>query len=165
MIKLTTTVTENGKTKRISVWLEEQTVQALEQVNDEEFTRQYIIDEHKVKLSEYRETRRHTSLYKLDKELPDDNCMEDDVFTAMETERLKDAWEILTPEQIELVTRVYYDGESQTDIAKEMGIDKTSLRDRLRVIYKKIKSFLDNSTPQVPFSCLLSEGLINKETR
>lgn len=43
MKKMTTTVSVNGKVKTISVWLDDRTVQALEQVNDEEFTRQYIM--------------------------------------------------------------------------------------------------------------------------
>ena len=165
MKKLSTTVTKNSKIKTVSVWLDELTVKALEQLNDKEFTKQYILDEHDVKLADYRETRRHTSLYALDKEIPDKSSTEDDVMTGIEVDRLKDALKTLTDEQSELIKRVYYDGESQTDMAAEMGIDKTSVRDRLRVIYKKIQTFLDEQTPQAPFSCLLSEGSINKETK
>ncbi len=141
MKKMTTTVTENGKTKTISVWLDERTVQALEQVNDEEFTRQYIIDEHKSKLADYRETRRHRSLdadIENGFDAPDEHCMEDDIFESIEVEHLQAALMGLTPEQQNLIHRVYFCGESQKDIAEEMGLDKTSIRDRLRTIYKKI---------------------------
>ena len=34
MKKMTTMITENGKEKRISVWLDERTAEALEQAND-----------------------------------------------------------------------------------------------------------------------------------
>lgn len=145
MIKLTTTVAENGKTKRVSAWLDEQTVHALEQVNDEAFTKQYIIDEHDSYLVEIKETRRHQSLYKsLDNgwDISDGHCYEDDVLRNIDNERLRQKLEMLTSGQRELIKRVYFDGESQSVIAKEMGIDKSSLRDRLRVIYKKVRKFL-----------------------
>ncbi len=145
MKKMTITVTENGKTKTISVWLDERTVQALEQVNDEEFTRQYIIDEHKAKLIDLKETRRHRSLdADIDNgfDKADEHCLEADVFDNIEVEQLKQALCSLTPEQQDLIHRVYFDGESQKDIANKLGIDHSSIRDRLRTIYKKIQIFL-----------------------
>ncbi len=144
MKKMTTTVTENGKTKTISVWLDERTVQALEQVNDEEFTRQYIIDEHKAKLADYRETRRHRSLdadIENGFDTPDEHCMEDEVLSSVNADYLlKD----LTPEQRKLIRRIYICGESQKDIADELGLDKTSIRDRLKTIFKKIHKTFEN---------------------
>jgi len=59
-------------------------------------------------------------------------------------ERVRKAIAMLTPEQRELIIRVYYKEESITAIAKEMNIDKTSIRDRLRAIYKKIQKILQN---------------------
>ncbi len=147
MKKMTTTVIENGKTKIISVWLDERTIQALEQVNDEEFTRQYIIDEHEAKLADYRETRRHRSLdADIEKgfDAPDEHCMEEDIFKNIEVEHLQVALSGLTSEQQNLIYRVYFCGESQKDIAEEMGLDKTSIRDRLRTIYKKIQRIFEN---------------------
>ncbi len=143
MKKMTTTVTENGKIKTISVWLDERTVQALEQVNDEEFTRQYIIDEHKSKLADYRETRRHRSLdADIEKgfDAPDEHCMEDKVLASVDADYLlKD----LTPEQRELFERVVIDGATQKQIAEENGVSPTAVFRRLERIFKKIKKNLN----------------------
>lgn len=145
MKKMTTTVVKNGKTKTISVWLVERTVEALEQVNNEEFTRQYIIDEYQSALTERKETRRHQSLdVSMDHgfDISDEHCFEDDIYMNIELEKLQAALKLLTHEQRSLIYRVYFCGESQKDIAQEFGVDATSIRDRLKTIYKKIQNFL-----------------------
>ena len=145
MKKMTTTTTVNGKTKTISVWLDERTVQALERTHDEKLIRQYIIDEHNVKLIDLKETRRHRSLdADIDNgfDAPDEHCYEEDVFLKIEIERLRSAFAVLTHEQKELVRRVYFDEENQSDIAEEQGVDPTAIRNRLNKIYRKIKKFL-----------------------
>jgi sigma-70, region 4 len=107
---------------------------------------EYILEEYKSRLIERKETRRHQSLNKslehgfdvIDKNLD----LEDIVFQKIEAERLHKALTELTSEQRQLIEKIYFKEEKQTDIARELGIDKTSLRDRLKVIYKKLKKFL-----------------------
>ena len=146
MKKLTTTITANNSTvKEISVWLDDETAKKLEKC-EANIIHEYILEEYKARLIERKETRRHQSLDKslehgfdvIDKNLD----LENRVFREIEAEKLHKALTELTPEQRRLVERIYFKEEKQTDVARELGIDKTSLRDRLKVIYKKLKKFL-----------------------
>lgn len=56
--------------------------------------------------------------------------------------KLKNAIAALNREQQLLLQKVFVERIPQAEIAKELNIDKTSVRDRLRVIYRKIKKFL-----------------------
>lgn len=72
---------------------------------------------------------------------PDEHCLEEEILASVDVDLLlKD----LTPEQRELMRRIYISGESQKDIADELGLDKTSIRDRLKTIFKKINKNFEN---------------------
>ena len=147
MKKMTTTIIESGKEKRISVWLDERTVEALEQANDAALTQQYIIDKYKSSLVDRSETRRHQSLdVSMDNgfEPIDERDYASVVLDGIEHDRLRAAFAILTNEQRELIRLVYFAGVPQKEIAERMGLDKTSVRDRLKTIYKKISRFLED---------------------
>lgn len=93
----------------------------------------------------HKETRRHISLDGMDYEgtlfaSPADPAAE--VLKREETARLLRAMEALSPSQRELVRRVYFDNEKIVDIARAEGVDESSIRERLRWIYKKMKKFL-----------------------
>lgn len=143
MKKMTTTIVENGKEKRISVWLDDRTAEALQQVNDEEFIRQYIIDEHRVKLDDYKETRRHRSLdADIDNgfDAPDERCFDEEILARVDLDLLlKD----LTPEQHELFERVVIDGATQNQIANESEVSQPAVFNRLKKIFRKIKKSLN----------------------
>ncbi len=128
MKKLTTTITTiNGIKKEISVWLNEETAEKLEKC-DVNILHEYILEEYKSRLIERKETRRHQSLNKslehgfdvIDKNLD----LEDIVFQKIEAERLHKALTELTSEQRQLIEKIYFKEEKQTDIARELGIDK-----------------------------------------
>ena len=95
------------------------------------------------------EHRRHCSL--------DDCYFDGDPFVdpqsdvALDMERedlltaLAAAMDELQPQQKELVYRIFYNGEKAADIAKECGVSKAAIHDRLSKIYavlrKKLKDF------------------------
>lgn len=56
---------------------------------------------------------------------------------------LKNAIGKLLPQQQELIRRIYYNNESQSQIAKEYGIERSTLHNRLERALKKLKNFLD----------------------
>ena len=147
MKKMTTTIKDkNGKDKHIAVLLEDELARLLEETNDEYLIHQYIVEEYKSALIERKETRRHQSLER-DMEngkdfMGEDIDVERDAIKNIEKEKLHKAIADLSEEQIVLLTRRYVKGEKVTAIAKDLGIDKTSVRDRLKTIYKKIKKFL-----------------------
>lgn len=98
------------------------------------------------KSSERRETRRHISMESLVEmnlePTVTDEYFKDEVFKDMESEHLQQAISQLLPSQITLLKRVFYEGESITEIAKNDGIAVCSVSNRLARIYKKLKKFL-----------------------
>ncbi len=98
------------------------------------------------KSSDRRETRRHVSMESLVEmnlePTVTDEYFKDEVFKNMESERLQQAISQLLPSQIALLKRVFYEGESVTEIAKNDGIAVCSVSNRLARIYKKLKKFL-----------------------
>lgn len=147
MKKLSTIVTAKNGTKRaISVWLEEETAKALEVNGDKKLVHQYIVEEYKSSLLERKETRRHQSLNKsLDGgfDFVDESVdIECEAIEYDEIERLHDAIKQLKPKQQWLIEQVFFLGRQQKDIAKELGVDKTTVRDLLKTIYKKIEKLL-----------------------
>lgn len=137
--------TSNGEGKTVSVWLDEGTAQVLRASGDEELIRRYVIEEYKASLIERKETRRHQSLEKsTDKgfDVVDDSVnIEEQVIKNFEYERLHKAIKQLEPQQQWLIEQIFFLERTQTSVAKELGVDKTSIRDRLQTIYKKIRTF------------------------
>ncbi len=97
--------------------------------------------------SNRRETRRHESY-------SDDNDKQEkledksiDVEAAAEwnadKKNLDDAISQLKPYQQELVQKIFYQGLSETEIARELGISQQAISKQLKVIYKNLKNFLD----------------------
>ena len=113
----------------------------------DEFAMQYEQIEADEKRINRKETRRHQSLETLIEggfQIADqESDIEEKAFQNDDIEQLYKAFAVLTEEQKWLVEQVYYHNRKQSEIAAELGIDATSIRDRLRVIYKKIKNFFN----------------------
>ena len=78
------------------------------------------------------------------KKLPDalvivDPRKEENAIKEADKQRVLDAIKTLSVEQQWLVKQVYVYGRKKVEIAAELGIDNSSVRDRFRVIFKKIK--------------------------
>ena len=96
--------------------------------------------------NDHKETRRHISLDGMEYEgeaflSPADT--EEQVLKREDMARLLRAMEALTPAQRELVRRVYFENESIAAVARSEGVHASSIRARLRWIYKKLKKFLE----------------------
>lgn len=113
----------------------------------DEFARQYEQIETEEKRVNRKETRRHQSLETLIEsgfQIADpESDIEEKTFQNDDIEQLYKAFEVLTEEQKLLIQQVFYYDRKQSEIAAELGVDVTSIRDRLRVIYKKIKKFFN----------------------
>ena len=111
----------------------------------DEFAAQYEQIEANEKRVNRKETRRHQSLDALVEsgfQIADPGSdIEANLIIQNNIDLLRRALAALTSDQIWLVEQVFYYGRKQSEIAAELGIDATSIRDRLRVIYKKIKNF------------------------
>jgi RNA polymerase sigma-70 factor (ECF subfamily) len=89
-----------------------------------------------------RETRRHASLdaYNLDDALFPSKT---DISSEYERkESIAIAMEHLLPEQLKLIRQVFFEGISQSEIARREGVDKSAISHRLNLAYKRIKKYL-----------------------
>jgi len=101
------------------------------------------ITEHtrEVKNQNRREKRKHTSydvlaMYDLEP------SVEVDFIRHIETAQLKEAFKTLTADQKDLLHRIYYNGEKESDIARELGITKQSMNERVQRAIQRLKKFL-----------------------
>lgn len=113
----------------------------------DEFAARYAEMEHKDKLIERKETRRHQSL---DKSLENGWDVADprvDVQAEAERNeenlRLHNAIAALTDKQRELLRLVYFENVPQTEIAAREGVQKTAINNRLTRILERLKKLLD----------------------
>lgn len=63
--------------------------------------------------------------------------------TEEEYAKLQRAISQLTPRQQEMVRLVFFEGKTQSEVAKQFGIEKQSVCDAMRRIYASIKKFLE----------------------
>lgn len=109
----------------------------------DEFARQYEQIETEEKRVNRKETRRHQSLETLIEsgfQIVDlESDIEEKAFQNDDIAQLYKAFAVLTEEQKWLIQQVFYYDRKQSEIAAELGIDPTAIRNRLRKIYDKIK--------------------------
>lgn len=147
MKKMYATLTlHDGTTKEIYVHVDDETAAMLEQLEDKELANQYLIDEFKMTMSDYA-YHRHTVSFEQAREKGFDLIapidLLEDTIKAEETERIRKAIKGLEPQQQWLVEQIYFEGRTQSDVAKELGVDHTAIRNRLRKIMVKTKKVLN----------------------
>ena len=95
--------------------------------------------------NDHKETRRHASLdaFDLDGTLfASDADVETEALNGIEIERLHAAIEELQPQQRELFRRVCLGGEKPADIAREEGVSKVAITNRMTKIFAALKKIL-----------------------
>ena len=96
--------------------------------------------------NDQKETRRHVSLDGMDYEGELFASAQDTEGEAVRREdmaRLYSAMEALSPSQRELVEKVYFEERKITDIAREEGVTKQSVHERVERALKKLKKNFD----------------------
>ena len=146
MKKYTTFITtEKGDQKKISVWLDDETARAIDEASDPEITQFYILDKHKEDLIQRKETRRHTSLDYLFEQghfIEDQNSDLSQYGVRMENiSKVRKALSALTDKQYAIVMSHCIDGQSFREIARRMGVGKTTVLYHFNEAEKIIKSF------------------------
>lgn len=140
-------VKKNGELKDVYVCVDDETARVLEQV-DEESRKMYLQAEWEMKTAENYYRRHEQSLDKsLDNGfdiIDEKQDVEENAIKEADKQRVLDAIKTLSVEQQWLVKQVYVYGRKKVEIAAELGIDNSSVRDRFRVIFKKIKKILEN---------------------
>lgn len=95
----------------------------------------------------HRETRRHCSLDALNQDdtlLPSDVDVFEAVADAEGRRNLYQAIDKLSPQQRELIWRIYFQGEHPADIARELGVSKTAIHNRLQRIFCQLQKNLSD---------------------
>lgn len=95
--------------------------------------------------NDHKETRRHAPLYEMDQDdslFPAKDNVEDEILRKEEMKALVQALNQLTPEQLKLLKKVYFEGKSVNSVAAELGIDQSAVSHRLRTIRKKLEKVL-----------------------
>lgn len=102
--------------------------------------------EHREKLNERKETRRHQSLNKsLDNgwDIADETADTEIIAENNELKKnLKEAITKLQPQQKELILKVFYEDMTVTELSVYYGVSKAAICDRLKKIYNKLGKFL-----------------------
>ncbi len=100
-----------------------------------------------IKNNNRRERRIHSSVEELAEkgiQVADDKV---DIHSAVEEQEVRTtlhkALSQLLPQQKDLIQKVFFEGKSISEIARAEGVDESSIRDRLKRIYKKLKNFLN----------------------
>ncbi|MHB1654396.1 MAG: sigma-70 family RNA polymerase sigma factor [Desulfitobacteriaceae bacterium] len=97
--------------------------------------------------SNKRETRRHKSYSDNNDKLEVLEDLSVDVEATAELnvdkENLSKAISQLNLHQQDLVQKIFYQGLSETEVAREMGVSQQAISKRLKVINKNLKNFLD----------------------
>lgn len=111
----------------------------------DEFYAQYQEIEKEEKNKNRAETRRHTSLSQIQENGFEPALQEPSLEEKLLKEEMKkellQAISTLTPEQQDLIYKVFYENKSTSEIAKEMGSLDSSVSHKLERIYKKLKKF------------------------
>ena len=143
MKKVTTTILQaDGTERQISVWIEEETLRLLEENGDAKIMQAYLIEEYRTSLIERKETRRHQSLEaSMDKgfDIAEENDVAEQAIEKYESEELHKALEQLEPQQRWLINQIYFEGKTKVEIASELGVGESAIRNRLKKIYEKLK--------------------------
>ncbi len=91
--------------------------------------------------------------------------VEENYIQGEQTENLKNAILKLLPAQRELIVQIYFNGKSQTEIAREYGIGKAALHDRLQRTLVKLKKILEDSTYFYESRSLISERTASQKQK
>ena len=119
----------------------------------EEFASEYAAMEYRDKLIERKETRRHQSL---DKSLEHGwDVTDPSADVALQAERneekarLSSALKKLTDKQRAVLLLYIEEGKSFRDIAKELGLNKDTVREHCLAAIKNLKKFLKNTPVKI----------------
>lgn len=98
--------------------------------------------------SNRRETRRHSSVESLHEKGIQIADKKADVISIIENretyEALYKAMDKLLPQHRELIRKVFFEGKSFAQIAREEDVYESAIRDRLNRIYQQMKKLLTN---------------------
>lgn len=88
--------------------------------------------------------------------------IEEDFLRKERCHEVRSAIKQLLPDQQELIIRIFFQGKSQIQVAKEHGIEKTTLHNRLDRAIKKLKKILSKTVYFGRSHSFISEGFASQ---
>lgn len=132
--------------KRVSVYVEEKIARWLE-TTDEQTRSEFVLYEKHAENTERNETRRHISLnYIVENgfDVAEDLLSADEILERNERKTaVKNAIEILEPQQKIFVRQLYYEQKTVSELAQIYAVNKSAIESRKKKILKKMKKFLE----------------------
>ncbi len=143
-MKVTTEILDkDSNVKVITVTVDEETAKILDSLENKQIRHEYILMLHEEKKQNRREREHCISLERLRKKkwnkVDESVDIEKQVLNMVEYERLTSC---LTNEQKWLVDQRFILGKTQSQIARDLDVSFSSIRDRFRIIFEKIKEIL-----------------------
>ncbi len=153
MQKITEVITlKNGKTKKVTVKLDDRTAILLKKSGDRELIKAYVTEEYYARNMEDCARHHNLSLEMLAEQGQDveDLCGTplDGVLCNEDKEQLKErvhtALQILTNRERELILLYFFEEKTLAEAAEEMGVSEVRAWQLYHVAIEKLKKFLEN---------------------
>ena len=132
--------------KRVSVYVDEEIARWLETA-DEQTRNEFVLYEKQAAYTERNETRRHISLnYIVENgfDVAEDLLSADEILESNERKTaIKNAMEILEPQQKIFVKQMYYEQKTVSELAQIYAVNNSEIESRKKKILKKMKKFLE----------------------
>ena len=139
---------KDGTIKEVFVDVDDQTAEMLAQLGDKKMVNDYLVEEYRMIMADYKYHRNVQSLDNYMKqgieiEDPSQNLFEN-IYQSIENVKLKEAIKKLEPQQQWIVEQVFFEGRTQSAIAKELGIGRSAMSQRMTVIKVALKKIMTN---------------------
>ena len=134
---------KDGTIKEVFVDVDDQTAEMLAQLGDKKMVNDYLVEEYRMVMADY---KYHRNVQSLDNYMKQGIEIEDtrqdlleNAIQEIENERLRKAIKQLTKEQQWIVEQVFFEGRKQIEIARKMGISHQAMTQRMMVIKAALK--------------------------
>lgn len=142
-------INKKGALKRVKFWMEKQTYEVLfDESISEEIRHQYLVDEY----HEYERERYHNRKFvSFDSEMAEAlDLIEDSTSISSEdryeneiiNNEVKNAINMLSPRQKEIINKVYFENKKQIEVAKKLGVTKEFVSKTLSKAIENLKKIL-----------------------
>lgn len=142
-------INKKGELKHVKFWMDKQTYEMLlDESISEEIRHKYLVDEY----HEYERERYHNRKFvSFDSEMAEElDLIEDSTSISSEdryeneiiNNEIKNAINILSPRQNEIINKVYFENKKQIEVAKELGVTKEFVSKTLSKALDKLKKIL-----------------------
>ena len=142
-------INKKGELKHVKFWMDKQTYEMLlDESISEEIRHKYLVEEY----HEYERERYHNRKFvSFDSEMAEELDLIEDITSISSEDRyeneiinneIKNAINMLSPRQNEIINKVYFENKKQIEVAKELGVTKEFVSKTLSKALDNLKKIL-----------------------